>query len=142
MVDAQHSEGGMTAQRFNAFILAVCALYQPANACFVIDNAPAHRQAGHLQLPQNLQLRYLPPYSPMLNICENAFSVWKADIKQRLAEVREMLLGMQQHDQRMVTLAQISVQGTAVVTPAKMHAAFMGMQGYLPACFGRQNIYM
>ncbi|GFO31285.1 Tc1 transposase-like protein [Plakobranchus ocellatus] len=109
------TEGGMTGQRFNEFIGTVCRLYHPLNACFVIDNAPAHRQAVNLPLPQNFSVRYLPPYSPFLNICENAFALWKGNIKDSLAEVRDQLL-REDHQQRMATLGQLAEQGTAVVT--------------------------
>ena len=37
------TEGGMKGQRFNEFIGTVCRLYHPLHACFIIDNAPAHR---------------------------------------------------------------------------------------------------
>ncbi|GFN84345.1 Dde superfamily endonuclease [Plakobranchus ocellatus] len=94
------TEGGMTGQRFNEFIGTACRLYHPLNACFGIDNAPAHRQAVNLPLPQNFSVRYLPPYSPFLNICENAFALWKGNIKDNLAEVRDQLL-REDHQQRM-----------------------------------------
>ncbi|GFO46270.1 parathyroid hormone/parathyroid hormone-related peptide receptor-like [Plakobranchus ocellatus] len=100
---------GMTGQRFNEFIGTVCRLYHPLNACFVIDNAPAHRQAVNLPLPQNFSVRYLPPYSPFLNICENAFALWKGNIKDSLAEVRDQLL-REDHQQRMATLRQLAEQ--------------------------------
>ncbi|GFO04910.1 Dde superfamily endonuclease [Plakobranchus ocellatus] len=135
------TEGGMTGKRFNEFIGTVCRLYHPLNACFVIDNAPAHRQAVNLPLPQNFSVRYLPPYSPFLNICENAFALWKGNIKDSLAEVRDQLL-REDHQQRMATLVQLAEQGTAVVTLHRMQAAFRGMHAYLPACFGLDDILM
>ena len=108
------TEGGMTGQHFNEFIGTVCRLYHPLHASFIIDNAPAHRQAVNLPLPQNFALRYLLPYSPFLNICENAFALWKGNIKVSLAEVRDQLL-REYHQQRMATLGQLAEQGTAVV---------------------------
>ncbi|GFO25712.1 transposase [Plakobranchus ocellatus] len=131
----------MTGQRFNEFIGTVCRLYHPLNACFVIDNAPAHQQAVNLPLLQNFYVRYLPPYSPFLIICENAFALWKGNIKNSLAEVRDQLL-REDHQQRMATLGQLAEQGTAVVTLHRMQAAFRGMQAYLPACFGLDDILM
>ena len=44
--------------------------------------------------------------------------------------------------ERIATLGQIAEQNTAVVTPEKMQAAFGGLQGYLPACFNMDDIYM
>ncbi|GFN89464.1 NADPH-dependent fmn reductase [Plakobranchus ocellatus] len=132
------TEGGMTGQRFNEFIGTVCRLYHPLNACFVIDNAPAHRQAVNLPLPQDFSVRYLPPYSPFLNICESAFALWKGNIKDSVAEVRDQLL-REDHQQRMATLGQLAEKGTAVVTLHRMQAA-LGRQAYLPACFGLDDI--
>ena len=133
--------GGMTGQRFNEFIGTVCRLYHPLPACFIIDNAPAHRQAFNLPLPQNFALHYLPLYSPFLNICENAFALWKGNIKDSLVEVRDQLL-REDHQQRMATLGQLAEQGIAEVTLDRMPAAFRGMQTYLPACFGLEDILM
>ncbi|KAK3718941.1 hypothetical protein RRG08_009454 [Elysia crispata] len=88
-----------------------------------------------------LQEGYLPPYSPFLNICENALPLWKGAIKDQLAEVRPQLL-VQPYQERMATLGQIAEKNTAVVTPEKMQAAFRGLQAYLPACFNLDDIYM
>ncbi|GFN74868.1 Dde superfamily endonuclease [Plakobranchus ocellatus] len=79
--------------------------------------------AVNLPLPQNFSVRYLPPYSPFLNICENAIALWKGNIKDSLAEVRDQLL-REDHQQRMATLGQLAEQGTAVVTLHRMQAAF------------------
>ena len=120
----------------------VCQQYNGDGQCFlIIDNAPAHRQAQNLQLPPNFFVRYLPPYSPFLNICENALPLWKGAIKDQLAEVRPQLL-VQPYQERMATLGQIAEENTAVVTPEKMQAAFRGLQAYLPACFNLDDIYM
>ncbi|GFR58494.1 DDE superfamily endonuclease [Elysia marginata] len=115
------TKGGMSDQRINNFIGTVFRLYHPLHACFVIDNAPAHRQAVNLPLPQNFAVRYLPPYLPLLNICENAFALWKGNIKDNLAEVRD-------HPQRMAALGQLAQQSTAEVTLNRMQADFRGMQ--------------
>lgn len=46
---------------------------------FIIDNAKIHHYIGLASvLAENeLVLKFLPPYSPMLNIIENCFSKWK-----------------------------------------------------------------
>ena len=86
------SEEGVTALRLNEFLQTVCQQYNGDGQCFLlIDNAPAHQQAQNLQLPPNFFVRYLPPYSPFSNICEDAFSLWKGAIKDQLAEVRPQL---------------------------------------------------
>ena len=95
----------------------------------------------------NRELRTRLPQSPavsqtpFLNICKNAFALWKGNIKDSLAEDRDQLL-REDHQQRMATLGQLAEQGTAVVTLDRMQAAFRGMQAYLPACFGLEDILM
>ena len=69
-------QGGMTAERFNGFLNHVSEIYQPEmEVCFVFDNARAHMQTRNLELPEGFNIKYLPPNSPFLNICENAFSI-------------------------------------------------------------------
>ena len=48
-----------------------------------MDNAPIHSNVG-LECAHH-QCIHLPPYSPFLNPCEEAFSTWKADVKQELS---------------------------------------------------------
>ena len=135
-------QGGMTAERFNGFLNHVSEIYQPEmEVCFVFDNARAHMQARNLELPKGFNMKYLPPYSPFLNICENAFSIWKQALKTRLAEVREQTLD-QPFDERIPTLTQLAVQETIVVTEGKMDGAFRHMQSYMPLCFGREDVLM
>ena len=135
-------QGGMTAERFNGFLNHVSEIYQPEmEVCFVFDNARAHMQARNLELPEGFNIKYLPPYSPFLNICENAFSIWKQALKTRLAEVREQTLD-QTFDERMATLTQLAVQETIVVTEGKMDGTFRHMQSYMPLCFGREDVLM
>ena len=52
-----------------------------------MDNAPAHRRA-QLADPELHPVRMLAPYSPFLNPMENMFSIFKADIKQRLSYIQ------------------------------------------------------
>ena len=91
----------------------------PANdeqPIFIFDNAPAHRRAGSANLPDNCSVRWLPPYSPFLNIVENCFSQWKAAIKRDLAASRGNLLQMP-FGERMQALAQLAEQNATISTP-------------------------
>ena len=81
--------------------------------------------ARNITLSNNHMVKFLPPYSPFLNIAENAFNLWKGQIKQRLAEVRYHLLTLE-HGERIAVLAQLAEQRVASVTPQAMHAAFGG----------------
>ena len=75
--------GGMNTDRFNAFLVTTIERVRndPAPKVVIFDNAPAHRRAQNVQCPNNVTLRWQPPYSPFLNIVENCFSSWKAAIK-------------------------------------------------------------
>ena len=98
------------AEWFNGFLNHVSEIYQPEmEVCFVFDNARAHMQARNLELPEGFNIKYLPPYSPFLNIFENAFSIWKQAFKARLGEVREQTLD-QPFDELIATLTVHSLQ--------------------------------
>lgn len=45
-----------------------------AHAVLVLDNAGWHQTGGRLEVPDNISLLHLPPYSPELNPVEN---VWQ-----------------------------------------------------------------
>lgn len=90
-------EGGMTSDRFNAFLEATSRVcHEPVT--YIFDNAPCHAKAdqepndGGPQVPNNHFRRRLPPYSPFLNVVEMAFSAFKASLKRQLEEVRDQLL--------------------------------------------------
>lgn len=135
--------GGMNGERFKDFLRDVVE-HLPNNGfekVLIFDNAPAHRCAGEVELPESVSLRWLPPYSPMLNIVEQCFSQWKASVKRSLAEVREQLHG-QPAQQREATLCQIAEQSVAVVTPHDCGSYFRHLQRYLPPCLLNQDILM
>lgn len=80
---------------------------RPTFIFFALHYASCHRQitVSH----EWLSIRRLPrDYSPFLNIAENVFSLWKASVKQRLAEMHEELSIQSTHKQRMSDLATIA----------------------------------
>ena len=87
----------------------------------------------------NVSLRFLPAYSPFLNIAENCFSVWKAGLKRQLEEVREQLL-QQPHAQQMATLAQLAEQNLAEITPDACTSFHRGTRRTFPACIQLQDV--
>lgn len=136
-------EGGMTGDKFNDFLQNVVNRL-PANdqrSILIFDNAPPHRRAMRLQLPHNIEIRFLPAYSPFLNIVENCFSQWKSAVKRHMAEVRDEML-TQPHPQRLATLSEICEQCIEVITPANAAAYFRRLQSYLPGCMMREDILM
>lgn len=136
-------EGGMTANKFNDFLIQLIHRLPVNNerVILIFDNAPAHRRAMNLQLPNNIEVRYLPVYSPFLNIVENCFSQWKAAVKRHMAEVRDQML-TQTHPQRVAILSQICEQCVEVITAVNASSYFRRLQNYLPACLLREDILM
>lgn len=133
--------GGTTADVFNAFLSELIQRVQPNEVVtLLLDNAPCHRRSmeavGH---HDNVSLRFLPAYSPFLNIAENCFSVWKAGLKRQLEEVREQLL-QQPHAQQMATLAQLAEQNLAEITPAACTSFHGGTRRTFPACIQLQDV--
>ena len=72
--------GGMNRQLFNDFLGEVGRRVNPDNQTFLVfDNAPANRNADCAR--GRIEIKMLPPYSPFLNIVEQAISALKAAIK-------------------------------------------------------------
>ena len=67
----------MTGQRFNDFLTHARLNFDPnEHVIFIYDGAPAHTNPAILG--PNSELKKLPPYSPFLNIVEQAISALKA----------------------------------------------------------------
>ena len=64
---------------FQAFLEHLSAHYPHSLNVLVLDNAPAHT-ATPLELPDNVLLLYLPPYSPELNPVERVWQHLKSKI--------------------------------------------------------------
>ena len=70
----------MNKEGFNAFLMEVGRrLNQDEQTFLIFYNAPAHRNADNPG--ENTEIEMLPPYSPFLNIVEQAISALKAAIK-------------------------------------------------------------
>ena len=139
----QMLEGGMTAEIFQQFVGNVSSL-SADDAAFIFDNTSAHRRANHnaQEILIGAQIiRMLPPYSPMLNIVENAISYYKASLKRSLEEVRDNLLASN-HDERMVTLAGLAETHLDAIRPEMAPAWFRKMQTYISACLHMEEILM
>ena len=60
----------MDTPSMGAFLRLVSARHPEEFIMMVVDGAPSHR-AEHLQIPKNMALVRLPPYSPELNPVEH-----------------------------------------------------------------------
>ena len=94
LIHTEFRDGGTTGAVFINFLEQVSVRLGNMPATFVFDNAPCHRGARNAVLHAQHVLRFLPPYSPLLNIVENAWSAWKAAFKAQLAESRASILEM------------------------------------------------
>ena len=72
--------GGMNAPRVNEFLMQSRQRLNPnKHVVFIYDGAPPYRSADNPG--ENTELKMLPPYSPFLNIVEQAISSLKVAIK-------------------------------------------------------------
>ena len=115
---------------------------------FVYDGAPAHRNPT-VPAP-NTELKMLPPYSPFLNIVEQAISCLKAAIKadisrpeiQRRMDDRDeaRVRGIPPGEFRTQQLHEALHRNIDTITAAKSAQWYRFMQTYLPKCLNREVI--
>ena len=132
MIHHEFFQGGINADRFNAWLRDASAAAGDGPVTFVFDNAPCHRRYLEADLQDNHEGKTLPAYSPFLNISENCFSVWKAAFKRQMAEVRPQLQ-QQAQAQRHATLLQIGAQNLDAITAANCVKSFRKTTTYIPA---------
>ncbi|KAF7696428.1 hypothetical protein CDIK_1893, partial [Cucumispora dikerogammari] len=82
MIDCHINNNPVTGENFKAYLLNLkIKLLESGieNPVYVLDNARIHHYRGLVEVlnSEGIVLKYLPPYSPMLNIIENCFSKWK-----------------------------------------------------------------
>ena len=132
-------EGGTRGEHFVNFITTAAELAgDAAVATFVLDNAPCHRAARNADIGNHV-IRFLPAYSPMLNIVENAWASWKAAFKRELAAVRPQLLE-QEYQQRLATLVQLGEQNLHVITLPKVVRWYRKTLTYMGRCLQLEDI--
>ena len=141
--------GGMNGRRFDDFLAQTrLNLDLDEHVIFMYDGAPAHRNPA---IPgPNSELRKLPPYSPFLNIVEQAVSALKAAIKADIsrteiqvqmndrAEARRQGLALENY--RTQLLLQALQRNIGTITVAKCGQWFRFMQTYLPRCINNEAI--
>ena len=143
LVHHQLDEGGMNGDRFERFIENLCAqvqLNENEQCAIILDNASPHRRIRDMNLPDGFEFRFLPPYSPFLNIAENAFSMWKAAVKRHMGTNRQVLLNESLHERRMMHVANIAEVCVPEVTAEAMGNAYLHMQTYLPRCWAQEDV--
>ena len=122
--------GGMNGRRFDDFLADTRLSLDPdEHLIFIYPGAPAHRNPA---IPgPNSELTKLPPYSPFLNIVEQAISTLKAAIK---ADISRPEMQVQMNDR-----AEPRRQGLALGN-YRTQLWFRFMQTYLPRCINNEAI--
>ena len=97
---------------------------------FVLDNARIHHYTGLAEtvINEELQLFYLPPYSPFLNPIENVFSAWK-----------KMVVASSSQNENELLLS-INTSFTRI-TPEMCENLYRKMKRYIPRSRRREQIY-
>ena len=110
----------------------------------IFDNARAH--GGVLPLLEDGQIySHLPPYSPFLNITEQAISCLKAKVKSELTTPQNVQIinnpppGRPLHQWRMEQLQRI-VEEMPTVTQVKWQNWYGHSFAYIPRCIAREVI--
>ena len=149
LVFSSAAVGGMNAERFNNFLAQARTNLDPdESVIFVYDGAPAHRNPT-IPAP-NTELKMLPPYSPFLNIVEQAISSLKAAIKADISrpEIQRLMDNRDEARARRIPLGDFRTQqllealhrNIDTVTAAKCAQWYRLMQTYLPRCLNREVI--
>lgn len=139
VVHHEFYEGGTSCERFNSWLEEASVAAGAGPRVFVMDNAPCHNRAREVSLREGHSIRYLPPYSPFLNIAENAFSMWKAAFKREVAEIREQLHNYT-GQQRNLTLLQLASQNMSAITANKMGRSSRRMGRLMPRLINREDV--
>ncbi|XP_068721579.1 uncharacterized protein [Montipora capricornis] len=141
--------GGMNAQRFDDFLAQTRVNLDPdEHVIFIYDGAPAHNNPA---IPgPNKELKKLAPYSPFLNIVEQAISSLKAAIKADISrpEIQEQMnnreearrQGISLGNYRTQHLQQALKQNICTITAAKCGQWYRFMQTYLQRSLNNEAI--
>ena len=145
-------KGAMKAEDFTQFLRHLAPVVVERglnNVCLVFDNCRIHSrpEIEAVCAEQEWQYRFLPPYSPMLNIIEECFSVLKAAIKRTLAgELRDERLRIAslpygaKSTRRLQILQRALALSTPSITQPKVQAFWNHMMTVLPKCLSRQEV--
>ena len=80
----------MTTESLNLFLEKFSKYLGERKAIMIMDNASSHK-SKRLKIPDNIQIVYLPPYSPELNPVERVFQDIKKHLKNKLFYLIEEL---------------------------------------------------
>ena len=142
-IGVSHSE------RFADFLTQTRLNVDPEeDVIFIYDVAPAHNNPS---IPAaNTELKKLPPYSPFVNIVEQAISALKAAIKADISrpEIQLLMGDREAARNRQLPLGEFRTnlllealqRNIGTVTAAKCGQWYRMMQTYLPRCLNGEAI--
>lgn len=90
-LEIEHFDGDC----FEVYLQELSKAYPDDLNVVIADNAPAHKKAG-LKIPANIQLVFLPPYSPELNPTERLWEDLKYHICLSLDRIQGNLENLKQ----------------------------------------------
>lgn len=113
----------------------------------IIDNAPCHSQAETID---GVSVKKLPPYSPMFNAIEEAFSCLKYAIKARIEECRDEVFStavpralgitIARHRQQLLERIADEVINPDLISRAKVIQWDNHIFRFIPACMNMQDM--
>ena len=141
--------GGMNGNKFDDFLAQARLNLDPdEHVIFIYDGAPAH--SNPVNPGPNTELKKLPPYSPFLNIVEQAISALKAAIKADISrpEIQQQMndradarrQGIALGNYRTQLLLDALQRNVGTITAAKCGQWYRFMQTYIPRCINREEI--
>ena len=137
----------VTKQVFANYIFYLKIILGAEPAVIILDNAPCHSNIDQ-DFPE-VELKYLPPYSPFLNPIENSFSVLKSAIKRHLQFNAERIhagdayaagLNQTQHREHVMLLRAIEAAVPSVTRPV-VASEYAHANTYLTRCIQLQDIF-
>jgi hypothetical protein len=147
--------GGFTGETIVAFLTEACAKWadhvdaetKAAGCIIILDNCPSHRRdiLERACVAPN-SFRFLPPYSPQLNIIENIFNIHKSSIRSLNSEHRSELIEIdtaprgERTVRRIGMLVDFCLRGWMIVSDHNVCQAWYNMSRILPKCLALQDI--
>ena len=136
----------VTKEVFGNFIFQLEVILEDELAVLIMDNAPIHNGL-ETECP-NLQIKFLPPYSPFLNPIENSFSVLKSAIKQHLQRSENICTteaararGITVSRLREEILQRVIESAAPTVTQEKVVSQYTHANRYLTLCLQLEDIF-
>ena len=148
----QYQHGAMNSDDFMVFLsnlyYSIKDLQLPT-VTIVMDNCRIHNEdrVDNICSYAGWEYIFLPPYSPMCNIIEEAFSCLKAAIKsllsgpllQRKLQIANMQFGAKTHARRLL-LEEALNNSVNTITQPKVHAYWEHMLSLIPLMIAKENV--